>query len=499
MSTSLPRMSSSPPSSPSYTPLESPTPSLASLPVRQVPGSYGLPLIGPLWDRLDYFWFSGPESFLRKRMDKYKSSVFRTNIPPSFPFFIKTNPKMIAVLDVKAFKSLFDMEVVEKRDVLIGDYMPSTSFTGNMRVGVYLDPSEPKHSQACIISSSIYVKEFCTDILKRGSKQWVPELLTNLDTMWNTIEKEVTEKGSSSIFIPLLKAMFRFLTKAIVGADPLPSLGENAFVSFVLWIALQLLPTQSINILQPLEEIFLHSFSYPSFLVQPGYQKLYNFIKTQGQDVVQRGVSEFGLSEDEAIHNLLFVLGFNAFGGFSVFLPFLLGNLGNDQTGLQARLREEVRSKIDPTQPISFDSVSQLDLVQSFVYESLRFQPPVPAQFARARKDFVLYSHDAGFPIKKGELLFGYQPLAMRDAKVFDEPERFVADRFTEGKGGRGLLEYLYWSNGPQTGSPSSANKQCVAKDHVVFTACVIVADLFRRYDSFGGTVGSITAVEKAK
>ncbi|KAK9133290.1 hypothetical protein Scep_012818 [Stephania cephalantha] len=481
MSTSLmPRMSSSSPpsSSPSFTPLESPTPSLSSLPVRPLPGSYGLPLIGPLWDRLDYFWFSGPDKFLRKRMDKYKSSVFRTNIPPSFPFFIKTNPKMIAVLDVKAFKSLFDMDVVEKRDVLIGDYMPSTSFTGNMRVGV---------------------KEFCTDILKRGSKQWVPELLTNLDTMWNTIEKDVTEKGSSTFFFPLQKAMFRFLTKAIVGADPPPSLGENAYISFDLWLALQILPTQSINILQPLEEIFLHSFSYPFFLVQSGYQKLYNFIKTEGQDVVRRGVSDFGLSEDEAIHNLLFVLGFNAFGGFSVFLPVLLGNLGNDQTGLQTRLREEVRSKIDPTRPISFDSVSELELVQSFVYESLRFQPPVPAQFARARKDFVLYSHEAGFSVKKGELLFGYQPLAMRDAKVFDEPERFVADRFTEGKGGRGLLEYLYWSNGPQTGLPSSANKQCSAKDHVVFTACVIVADLFRRYDSFVGTALSITAIEKAK
>ena len=130
------------------------------------------------------------------------------------------------------------------------------------------------------------------------------------------------------------------------------------------------------------------------------------------------------------------------------------------------------------------------------MYETLRLNPPVPLQFARARKDFRLSSHDSAFEVKKGELLCGYQPLVMRDPKVFSEPESFEPDRFVKDKG---MLDYLYWSNGPQTGSPSQSNKQCAAKDYVTLTASLIVAYTFRRYDSISGSSSSITAVEKAK
>lgn len=203
------------------------------------------------------------------------------------------------------------------------------------------------------------------------------------------------------------------------------------------------------------------------------------------------------MSEDEAIHNLLFVLGFNSFGGFSVFLPFLIDAIGSDKTGLQEKLRIEAREKGGST--LSFDSVKEMDLIQSVVYETLRMYPPVPLQYGRARKDFRLSSLDSAFEIKKGELLCGYQKLVMRDPTVFDDPDSFKPDRFTKEKGGSQLLDYLYWSNGPQTGSPSEFNKQCAGKDFVPLTASLIVAYLFRRYDSIEGNSSSITALQKAK
>lgn len=142
----LPPASSS--SSSSSSPLASPpTPSPASLPVRTIPGSYGWPLIGSISDRLAYFWFQGPETYFKMRMDKYKSTVFRTNVPPSFPFFLNVNPKVVAVLDCKSFSHMFDMDLVEKKNVLVGDFMPSVKFTGDIRVGAYLDTSEPQHSK----------------------------------------------------------------------------------------------------------------------------------------------------------------------------------------------------------------------------------------------------------------------------------------------------------------------------------------------------------------
>ncbi|KAJ8764625.1 hypothetical protein K2173_006707 [Erythroxylum novogranatense] len=463
------------------------SPPSTSLPIRTIPGSYGWPLLGPISDRLDYFWFQGPETFFRKRIDKHKSTVFRTNVPPSFPFFSGVNPNVVTVLDCKSFAHLFNMEIVEKTDVLVGDFMPSVKFTGNVRTCAYLDTSEPQHAK---------VKGFALDILKRSSKVWLTELLASLDTLWGTIDKEVSENGSATYLIPLQKCIFTFLTKALIGADPAksPTIAKSGYAMLDRWLALQLLPTIKIGVLQPLEEIFLHSFSYPSFLVSGDYKQLYDFVKTEGREVLKRGQTEFGLSQEETIHNLLFVLGFNAYGGFSIFLPTLINAIASDTTGLQDKLRVEARQNGGPT--LTFDSVKEMPLVQSVVYETLRLNPPVPLQYARARKDFTLSSHDSAYDIKKGELLCGYQPLVMQDPNVFEEPKSFKPDRFTgEGKE---LLNYLFWSNGPQTGSPTESNKQCAAKDTVTLTASVLVAYLFRRYDSITGTATSITALKRA-
>ncbi|KAJ8424908.1 hypothetical protein Cgig2_007633 [Carnegiea gigantea] len=137
-----------PPSVPSIALNTPPPPArINALPLRTIPGSYGLPVVGPLSDRLNYFWFQGPETFFRTRADKYKSTVFRTNVPPCFPFFAGVNPNVIALLDCQSFSHLFDMEVVDKKNILVGDFMPSVKFTGGVRVCAYLDPTEEDHAK----------------------------------------------------------------------------------------------------------------------------------------------------------------------------------------------------------------------------------------------------------------------------------------------------------------------------------------------------------------
>lgn len=463
-----------------------------ALPARPIPGSYGLPLVGPLKDRLDYFWFQGPETFFRNRMKTHKSTVFRTNMPPTFPFFVGVDPRVICVLDCTSFSSLFDLSLVEKNNVLIGDYMPSVSFTGNHRVAVYQDPSEPSHAT---------VKTFCIDLLKRSSKVWVDEFLSNLDIMLTSVEKEVSDKGSSNFFIPMQKCIFRFLSQSIVGADPLasPDIGDNGYIMLDKWLALQLLPTIKVGVIpQPLEELLLHSFPFPFFLVSGDYKKLYKFVEQQGKEVIERAYKDYNLDKDEAINNILFVLGFNAFGGFSVFFPSLISTLGKDKTGLGDKLREEVRTVMESKDRLDFVAVKEMELVQSTVYEVLRLNPPVPLQYGRARTDFVLSSHESSFKVEKGELLCGYQPLAMRDPAVFEDPEAFKPDRFVGG--GKELLQYLFWSNGPETGTPTPENKQCAAKDYVVATACLFVAAIYSRYEKFEcDESGAIVKLEKMK
>ncbi|KAF7077024.1 hypothetical protein CFC21_081616 [Triticum aestivum] len=455
----------------------------ATPPPKPIPGGYGAPVLGPLRDRLDYFWFQGPEEFFRRRAAQYRSTVFRANIPPTFPFFVGVNPRVVAIVDTAAFTALFDPELVDKRDCLIGPYNPSDSFTGGTRVGVYLDTEEPEHERT---------KAFAMDLLRRSSRVWAPEFLEGVDGMLAAIESDLDagkgKDGGASFLVPLQKCIFRFLCRSVASADPAAEDLVDRYGLFILdvWLGLQLVPTQKIGAIpQPLEELLLHSFPFPSILVKPGYDLLYRFLEKHGAESVAVGVKDHGMTDKDAINNILFLLGFNAFGGFSVFLPFLILQVGKD-AALRARLRDEVRAALERhAGEVGFASVRGMPLVRSTVYEVLRMNPPVPLQFGRARRDFVLRSHGGeGFSVAAGEMLCGYQPLAMRDPAVFDRPDEFVADRFV-GAEGEALLRYVYWSNGPETGEPAAGNKQCAAKEVVVATACMLVAELFRRYDDF--------------
>lgn len=463
---------------------------------RRIPGSHGPPILGPLKDRLDYFWFQGPDEFFRRRAASHKSTVFRANIPPTFPFFLGVDPRVVAVVDAAAFTALFDSSLVDKRDCLIGPYNPSAAFTGGTRVGVYLDTAEPDHART---------KAFAMDLLRRSSKIWADEFLSGLDSMISNLESELNNgAAAASYLVPLQQCVFKFLCKAVVGADPAMDKLVDRFGFFILdlWLGLQLIPTQKIGALpQPLEELLFHSFPFPAFLIRPGYDVLYRFVSKHGADAVAVGVDTHGLSQKDAINNILFVLGFNAFGGFSVFLPFLILEIGaKTPTGvnLRPKLREEVRRVLDENNgAIGFGAVKGMPLVRSTVYEVLRTRPPVPLQFGRAREDFTLRSHGSeGFAVAAGEMLCGYQPLAMRDPAVFDRPEEFVPDRFV-GEEGEKLLKHVYWSNGPETADPAVGNKQCAAKDAVVATACMLVAEMFRRYDDFECEGTSFTKLQK--
>ena len=62
-------------------------------------------------------------------------------------------------------------------------------------------------------------------------------------------------------------------------------------------------------------------------------------------------------------------------------------------------------------------------------------------------------------------MLFGFQPFAAKDPRIFDTAEEFVPYRFV-GKEEENLLRHVLWCNGPETESPT-------------------VVELFRRYDSF--------------
>lgn len=180
--------------------------------------------------------------------------------------------------------------------------------------------------------------------------------------------------------------------------------------------------------------------------------------------------------------------------------PILLNWVGSAGEELHRKLVSEIRGAVKKDEGVTFGALEKMSLLKSVVYEVLRIDPPVPYQYARAKQDIVIENHDSAFKIKKGEMIFGYQPIATKDPKVFENAEEFVGDRFV-GEKGEKLLKYVYWSNGRETEEPTAENKQCPARDLVVLMSRVVLVELFLRYDTFAveGTRSSLGWSVKVK
>ncbi|KAM0858677.1 hypothetical protein ACQ4PT_047694 [Festuca glaucescens] len=310
------------------------------------------------------------------------------------------------------------------------------------------------------------------DLLRRSSRVWAPEFLAGVDTMLTAVESDLA---------PARKAA-QLPGPAAAVHLPVPVQGEDRRHPAVAGGApLALLPL-------------------PLHHRQARYDILYRFIEKHGARAVAVGVDSHGLTVKDAVNNILFVLGFNAFGASPSSSPSSSSRSARP-TRARSRPGSGTRSAPRWRRPAAgrvrgggegADAAGAVDGVRGAPDAAAR-----AAAVRRARQDFVLRSHGGeGFAVAQGEMLCGYQPLAMRDPAVFDRPERFVADRFV-GEEGEKLLSYVYWSNGPETEDPALGNKQCAAKDAVIATACMLVAELFRRYDDFQCEGTSFTKLQK--
>ncbi|OIW03451.1 hypothetical protein TanjilG_14676 [Lupinus angustifolius] len=452
---------------------------LTKLPFRKIPGDYGIPIITPFQNRLDYFYNQGRDEYFKSRIRKYKSTVFRTNVPPGPP--IASNPNVVVLLDSKSFPILFDVTKVEKRDVFTGTFMPSTDLTGGYRVLSYLDPSEPKHG---LLKRLIFFQ------LKSRREHVIPEFRSSYDELFQTLENELASKGKSSFNDANDQAGFNFLARSLFGSNPGDSsLGRDGPSIVQKWVLFQLSPILKLGLPQFLEDTIIHTFRLPPSLIKKDYQRLYDFFY-QSSGFVLDEAERLGISREEACHNLLFATCFNSFGGMKLFFPNLMKWIGRGGMKLHTQLAMEIRTAVRSAGGVvTMAAMENMPLMKSVVYEAFRIDPPVPLQFGKAKRNLVIESHEHAYEVKEGEMLFGYQPFATKDPKVFDRAEEFVGDRFV-GEGEK-LLKHVVWSNGPETENSSVGNKQCAGKDFVMLFSRLLVVELFMRYDSFEIQVGT--------
>nr|ACZ28492.1 allene oxide synthase [Lemna aequinoctialis] len=465
------------------------------VPEKNIPGSYGTPYITPIMDRLEFY--SNEYQFFQSRVDRYGSTIVRLNAPPG-PFMAK-NPRVVALLDGKSFPVLFDTSKVEKKNVFTGTYMPSTALTGGYRVCAYLDPSEPNHTK---------IKQLLLNILASRKDNVIPEFRSAYGKLFDDMEAEVAKSGKFVFNDHNDGTAFEFLGKLFFGVSPSKTeLGPGGVKNANLWLLAQLCPLMTLGLPQLLEELLLHTFPIPPFLVQSQYQALYKYISSAATDALKMA-ENLGLSREEAIHNLVFATCFNSLGGVKVLFPGILRYIAQAGKILQTLLIADVRSAVLTTGgQLTVEALEKMQVVKSVVYESLRLDPPVKYQYGVVKKDTVIESHDKSYKVKAGEMLFGYQPFATRDKKIFGpDADKFVPLRFT-GEQGAKLLQFVLWSNAPETQNPTPLDKQCPGKNLIVLISRLLVAEFFLRYDFFTAEIGvvplavktTITSLTKAK
>ncbi|KAK7308545.1 hypothetical protein VNO77_42158 [Canavalia gladiata] len=447
------------------------------LPLKPIPGSYGLPFFGPIGDRHDFFYHQGRDKFFATKIKTLNSTVIRTNMPPG-PF-ISSDPRVIALLDGASFPILFDNAKVQKLNVFVGTFVPSTKLTGGQRVCAYLDTQEPNHT---------LIKSFFLDILASRKDDFIPLFRNCLQESFIEIEDQLSRKNDTADFNNTFSdASFKFMFRLLCdNKDPSQTeLGSQGWKLLDNWLLFQLAPLTTLGfpkIFNYIEDFLLHTLPIPPWLAKSIYKKLYDTFETSATTVLDRA-EKAGLKRNEACHNLLFMAGFNAYAGLKNQFPVVIKWVGLCGQKLHKDLATEIRRVVNDEGGVTIRALEKMSLVKSVVYEVLRIEPVVPFQYARAREDLVISSHDASFEVKKGEMLFGYQPFATKDPRIFVDAEVFMAERFL-GEGEK-LLKHVFWSNGRETEEPSPGNKQCPGKNLVVLLCRLFLVDLFLRYDTF--------------
>nr|ABC75838.1 cytochrome P450 CYP74C9 [Petunia integrifolia subsp. inflata]ABC75839.1 cytochrome P450 CYP74C9 [Petunia integrifolia subsp. inflata] len=457
--------------------------SASKLQLRDLPGDYGLPLFGAIKDRYDFHYNQGTDGFFRSRMQNYQSTVYRANVPPG-PFNAPKS-KAIVLVDAVSFTVLFDNSKVDKKNFFDGTFMPSTDFTGGYRLCPFLDTSEPKHAT---------IKGFFLSTLAKLHNRFIPLFLSSMSELFTNLEHELSNKGEAYFNTISDNMTFDFIFRLLCEnkSPSETSLGSDGPTFLNKWVFFQLAPLITLGLKYVpnfIEDLVLHTFPLPFCPLKSDYKKIFDaFYNSMGSILDE--AEKIGVKRDEACHNFIFLAGFNSYGGNKVFFPALIKWVGAAGESLHRRLVDEIRTIVKEEGGVTLSALNKMSLTKSVVYETLRIEPPVPFQTAKAREDIVINSHDSSFLIKKDEIIFGYQPLATKDPKIFDNPEEFIGDRFMGD--GEKLIEYVYWSNGKESDDPTVNDKQCPGKNLVVLLGRLLLVEFFLRYDTFDIEYGKL-------
>jgi prostaglandin-endoperoxide synthase 2 len=397
-----------------------------------LPGGYGWPLLGWLYDTLDFFVFSGWKKFFLRRRDRYKSNVFRCHA------LMKT----VAVLDHQAFEPFVSWDGRLAKEDGFGWAKVPPALAGNVAPSVFA--SGDQHDK---------LKAFYRALLESRAPQ--------LGASFRAVAAEYFgrwEQGRPFAWRDEIERFYAtFFFEWLLGARPEPDdvrLVYNNLFGHLLWPITRALP-----------------WSKYSRSVR-AYGRLLDLVT---KSPLFRPDGRLG-SREETAKQLLFTIGVNCYLGLQSLTRSAVGELsGRDIAALRAEVAAAVGNAPD-IEPRALAGTPGLD---AFLKEVLRLHPPVFFIFGRATADFVVSSGTGQYAVERGEMLMGVIPLAQRNPALFDD-----FDRFDPAHGARpGSEAAMVWAHGTPAMEPTAQNRMCAGPDFGLRIAKLFCATLLRTYE----------------
>ena len=401
-------------------------------PVREVPGSYGLPLIGLIRDVLEFR--RGWEKFYARRRERYRSSVFRTHM----------GIKAISVTDHQGIQPLFDVSLVEKK-FGFGPVVPPRRLVGNITPTVWSNDEEHERH-----------KRFLLALLRQDAPRMLPVLETTVASYldrWQRLGSFDWDKECQDLLADFL---FEWSFGAQPGGDVLRAWTDNMFTR----IPLPIPGSAFAKARRAYDRLVAAIAGSPRF---PAIREL---------------AAAEGLGAGKTAKILTFATGFNAWAGLQSFVRSCLAEFAL-QSDHRERARAEVRSLLgDAEGPLDLELLASLKRLNNLLLEVLRMRPPVSFLYNRARGDMVIPSDTGRYQVRGGEMVLGVVPFVHRDPAAFPDPDTFDPDRFGDPQ----AVANLVWPSGSYAEPPTVEDKKCAGADIVVPIAKVLFARLLQRY-----------------
>ncbi|KAJ7339348.1 hypothetical protein OS493_005742 [Desmophyllum pertusum] len=366
--------------------------------------------------------------FFQKRMESLGSSVFKCS------FF---GAPFVAITDYEGIQCLFDPRLSEK-ETGFGNFRFNQNLLGDHVPSMFENGERHKQLKSFLIAVS-------QNMLRMGRlipniMDIVPEHLIKWnfkEGMGNPSQEEWEER--------ILHLAMDVLSESMLGI-------RLSGHSFIQW-RFEVLKEEKTCFGKPTGKYkkALHAFNHLKDAIA----------NSPDIEPVLKEATKHGLTEEEAVLEILWMLNFNGAPGTGAAMRSVAARLSIMTCEERTEIKNEIRDCLGPI-GLNLKTLHKMKKLDNLVCEVLRMYPPVALYFGIARRNFFLKSSSGIYKIDKGQRMVGSCHLAQRDRKVFGVPGSKSVNEFDPSRfNAKGLKSKLICTHGPLSDPPSPDNHKC--------------------------------------